>query len=606
MNYCCGGEVSSELKLTFSGDQPETDQVSRDRQVKCPETGQVSRDRQIKCPETSSVQRQVKCPETDRSSVQRHLASRDRQIVSRDRQIKCPETDLASRDRSSVQRQTDQVSRYRSCPETDRSSVQIQIVSRDRSSVQRQTDQVSRDRSSVQRQIKCPETDRSSVQRQAKCPETDQVSRDRSCPETDLVSRDRSSVQRQIKRPETDQVSRDRSSVQRQIKCPKTDRSSVQRQTGQVSRDRQVKCPETDQVSRDRSSIQRQTDQVSRDTGQVSRETEVKCPKIGRVVVAEMSSKVQPSDTKVHHTVGPDTKVLLNSKGKNLHCSYWTPHDSQNIRGLVFLCHGFGEHLQWYEDLALHLSATGLLAFGHDHVGHGRSEGIRGYVECVDDYVNDVLHHCDDLCATHPSLPCFIVGHSMGGMIAIKCAMARPQFFTGVVLMGPLIKVNSAEATAPKIFLAKIVSRILPYLTVAKLKMNHITRDEDMMTRLKRDPLRYRGGIRARWAMAVIETLLYFEHHIPEVEWPFLILHGEKDLLCSPEGSLLLHEQARSSDKTIKVFPLAYHHLYLEVREIRHEALQDTVDWITARISPSIKISTVPYITGYKMASTIR
>nr|XP_053641376.1 transmembrane emp24 domain-containing protein 5-like [Cherax quadricarinatus] len=37
---------------------------------------------------------------------------------------------------------------------------------------------------------------------------------------------------------------------------------------------------------------------------------------------------------------------------------------------------------------------------------------------------------------------CSISNSSLGGMIAIKCAMARPQFFTGVVLMGPLIKVN--------------------------------------------------------------------------------------------------------------------------------------------------------------------
>lgn len=312
--------------------------------------------------------------------------------------------------------------------------------------------------------------------------------------------------------------------------------------------------------------------------------------------VARMSSKVQPSEAtslaptaKVKSTVGPDTKFLVNGKGKQLHCCRWAPNTATDIRGLVFICHGFGEHLQWYEDLALRLTATGLLAFGHDHVGHGRSEGVRGYIETVDDYVDDVLHHCDDMRLQYPGLPCFIVGHSMGGMIAIKCGMARPEYFAGVVLMGPLIKANSAEATAPKIFLARMVARILPYIAVAKLKLDHVTRDEEMKTRMKKDPLRYQGGIRARWAIAGIDTLLYFEHHMPEVEWPFLILHGEKDLLCSPEGSHMLHNQAKSTDKTIKMFPSAYHHLYLELPEVRHEALQDTVDWITARVSPSKK-----------------
>ncbi|KAK7081662.1 hypothetical protein SK128_006710 [Halocaridina rubra] len=86
--------------------------------------------------------------------------------------------------------------------------------------------------------------------------------------------------------------------------------------------------------------------------------------------------------------------------------------------------------------------------------------------------------------------------------------------------------------------------------------------------------------------MACIETLLYFESNIPSVEWPFLILHGEKDHLCAKEGSQMLYEQAKSTDKNIKIFPGAYHHLYLECPDIRHEALQDTVDWIAARIEP--------------------
>ena len=35
-----------------------------------------------------------------------------------------------------------------------------------------------------------------------------------------------------------------------------------------------------------------------------------------------------------------------------------------------------------------------MLAFGHDHAGHGRSEGIQAYIETVDDYVDDLVDHC--------------------------------------------------------------------------------------------------------------------------------------------------------------------------------------------------------------------
>ena len=65
---------------------------------------------------------------------------------------------------------------------------------------------------------------------------------------------------------------------------------------------------------------------------------------------------------------------------------------------------------------------------------------------------------------------------------------------------------------------------------------------------------------------------------------PFLILHGEKDYLCNPQGSRDLHTKAVTTDKDLKIFPEAYHNLYIELNEVRQEALKDTVDWICERI----------------------
>ena len=54
-------------------------------------------------------------------------------------------------------------------------------------------------------------------------------------------------------------------------------------------------------------------------------------------------------------------------------------------------------------------------------------------------------------------------------MVAIKTAMNRPDFFNGLVLMGPLIKVSPAEATPTKLMLARIVAKILPYVSVSTI-----------------------------------------------------------------------------------------------------------------------------------------
>ncbi|KAG0725363.1 Monoglyceride lipase [Chionoecetes opilio] len=115
-----------------------------------------------------------------------------------------------------------------------------------------------------------------------------------------------------------------------------------------------------------------------------------------------------------------------------------------------------------------------------------------------------------------------------------------------------------------------------------------------MRSRLKKDPLRYQGGIRARWATAMVESLWRIEEKLEGVEWPFLVLHGEADKLCSPEGSKALVQRSASTDKELKVFPAASHNLYLEVSEVRLEALQDTVEWITTRLPSTTATATLP------------
>ena len=72
-----------------------------------------------------------------------------------------------------------------------------------------------------------------------------------------------------------------------------------------------------------------------------------------------------------------------------------TYHIVHFSKGLLFLCHGYGEHLEWYGELAAHLaSEKHLLVFGHDHIGHGLSDGERAVVGNLDEvYVNDVFLH---------------------------------------------------------------------------------------------------------------------------------------------------------------------------------------------------------------------
>merc|ERR1712142_641435 len=272
-----------------------------------------------------------------------------------------------------------------------------------------------------------------------------------------------------------------------------------------------------------------------------------------------------------------------NLKGIKLNARYWQPKGE--VVGSIFLCHGFGEHLGWYEGLAQQVANKGLLVFGHDHQGHGRSEWKRAFVESADDYVQDVLRHCGEVKAEYPGLPMFIYGHSMGGMITVSTVMRNPSFFQGMILEGPLIIPDPSEVTPTKILMGKFMSTILPEMQMGRIRVEQVTSDTEVQARLTTDKLRWTGGVKLGLGMAFLRCLENIHKNLSAVSLPFLILHGENDSLCQPSGSHLLVREAKSKDKKLKIYPGASHHLILEEKKIRDEVIKDIVGWIVQKLA---------------------
>jgi len=298
--------------------------------------------------------------------------------------------------------------------------------------------------------------------------------------------------------------------------------------------------------------------------------------------VAPEPSKLVTSTVDANNPVPDQLRIKC---GRKLHCRYWQPIVSP--RALVILIHGFAEHLECYEELGSRLAKENILAYGHDHVGHGKSDGVRANVDTVDDYVNDVLNHVQLMKEEHPQIPSFAIGHSMGGMITLATALRETKAFDGVVLMGPLIHIDPALASPMKIWAVRMLSRIAPNLSVAQLDVGLVSRDLEQQEVMKNDHLRWKGGVKCKWAASIHEALTVINAKLTSMKVPFLILHGDKDSICNPEGSRQLMEKASVKDKDLKMFSDAFHHLYMEVPSVREEALSDSVNWICQRIPPS-------------------
>ncbi|CAL1291114.1 unnamed protein product [Larinioides sclopetarius] len=275
------------------------------------------------------------------------------------------------------------------------------------------------------------------------------------------------------------------------------------------------------------------------------------------------------------------TAAILNNKGQHLFCKYWEP--PHRPRALVFVSHGYAEHCLLYEPLAQTLASHSFLVFSHDHVGHGQSEGLRAQIDTFDKFVDDVFKHVDIVRKRFPDLECFICGHSMGGAISILSALRKPEYFKGVVLIGPAVVTNPEVATPFKTAVAKILRWVAPQFPVAALDLSLVCSCPNKVKSMEEDPLRFHGFCKAGFGASLVDACKEIQKKIPTIAFPFIICQGEEDKLCSPEGAVFMYENAASEDKAIKMYPKAFHSLLCEPNGIAEAVTQDIVEWLSAR-----------------------
>lgn len=112
------------------------------------------------------------------------------------------------------------------------------------------------------------------------------------------------------------------------------------------------------------------------------------------------------------------------------------------IKGIIQISHGMCEYIERYEHFAYYLTDNGYIVCGNDHLGHGgsvKSNDDLGYFSPKDGWshlVNDVHRFTLIMKKKYPSLPIFLIGHSMGSFIARLYISRFPSILRGAVFMG--------------------------------------------------------------------------------------------------------------------------------------------------------------------------
>ena len=265
--------------------------------------------------------------------------------------------------------------------------------------------------------------------------------------------------------------------------------------------------------------------------------------------------------------------VLTSLDGVDLFARTWEPASAPT--GVVCLVHGLGEHSGRYADVAAVLSAAGYVVSAIDLRGHGRSPGPRGhtpFAATLDDL--DLL--LADARRRWPELPCFLYGHSLGGLLVLTYLVQRRPSLTGAIAASPGLRTPLLEQRA-KILAARVLAPLLPSLTLPTgLDAEGICRDPDVVAAYRADPLvhdRASTTLARDGVVAARET----SSSAGKVGIPLLLIHGTADRLTYPEGTQDFAAQV-TSDCTLVLYDGLAHELHNEPE--RAQVLGDVVAWL--------------------------
>lgn len=261
--------------------------------------------------------------------------------------------------------------------------------------------------------------------------------------------------------------------------------------------------------------------------------------------------------------------------GANLHWQAWLP--AEPMRAVVILAHGYAEHLGRYAYFAAKLNAAGIGVYALDHWGHGRSDGIYGFVPYFSVFTDGVEALLQHVQREHGNTPRFLIGHSMGGLIAAAHLVTHQQHYAGAILSGPAIKA-AQEPSKLMIWVSRLLSRLAPKLGVLALDSAGVSRDPQVVTAYLADPLVYTGKMSARLAAEMFAAMAGVRAHAGSISLPLLLLHGGADRLAAPEGSQFLAEHVSSPDRELKIYPGLFHEIFNEPE--RDSVISDVTDWI--------------------------
>lgn len=295
---------------------------------------------------------------------------------------------------------------------------------------------------------------------------------------------------------------------------------------------------------------------------------------------------------------GPDGGAahwVTASDGVRLRMAHW-PH--AGAKGTMLLFNGRTEYIEKYGITARELAEIGLATATLDWRGQGLSDRalddrLVGHVGQFSDFQKDVAAFLDYAARMNLPKPWYILGHSMGGCIALRTVLNGAPI-SGVLFTAPMWGIQmpgvlrtvawTVTWTADKVALGHLLTPSTsrrPYTEAAPFLGNALTTDRDMYAYMRSQtdaqPDLGLGGPSLNWLnQALRETLALAS--IPSPDVPALCFLGDLESIVDPQ-EIKRRMGAWPKGKLIEI-ENAQHEVLMETPDIRRRAKSEIAAFV--------------------------
>lgn len=269
----------------------------------------------------------------------------------------------------------------------------------------------------------------------------------------------------------------------------------------------------------------------------------------------------------------------------------WQPESGFDIKGVICLIHGLGEHSGRYKHFAQFFTDNGYAVIACDLRGHGKSAGSRGHISNYDVLLTQIDRLLEESSKRFPGEPKFIYGHSMGGNIVLNHALLHNPRVLGIIISAPWIR-TIKPVPASKMLLANLMNFVFPtYKEKNKIDTSLLSRDAKVVAAYENDELVH-NKISARLFRSITTYAEVALEETPTLDIPALLMHGTKDGLTDHTASAELATLAPNYI-TYKEWPGFYHELHNEPEQ--EEVFKYVLKWMNTRLDGTIRLSTASF-----------